>query len=46
MMLLNQVTASLLTPHELDHDRLTHLLGQLMSHRVDFGDFYFSYNFV
>ncbi len=40
-MLLNQVTASLLTPHELDHDRLTHLLGQLMSHRVDFGDFYF-----
>ncbi len=40
-MLLNQVTASLLTPHELDSERLTHLLGQLMSHRVDFGDFYF-----
>ena len=40
-MLLNQVTDSLLAPHELDETILARLLRQLMGHQVDFGDFYF-----
>ena len=40
-MLLNQVTNSLLAPHELDETILARLLRQLMGHQVDFGDFYF-----
>ena len=40
-MLLNQVTESLLLPHELDETTLARLLRQLMGHQIDFGDFYF-----
>ena len=40
-MLLNNVTESLLLPHELDEAILARLLRQLMQHRVDFGDLYF-----
>ncbi|KUE80705.1 metalloprotease TldD [Aeromonas schubertii] len=41
MSLLEQVSASLLIPHDLDPGRLEGLLGSLMSHRIDFGDLYF-----
>ena len=41
LSLLEQVSASLLTPHDLDPNRLEGLLGSLMSHRIDFGDLYF-----
>lgn len=41
MSLLEQVSTSLLTPHDLDPGRLEGLLGSLMSHRIDFGDLYF-----
>ncbi|QFI55841.1 metalloprotease TldD [Aeromonas simiae] len=41
MSLLEQVSASLLAPHDLDPARLEGLLGSLMSHRIDFGDLYF-----
>ncbi|MCV3277883.1 metalloprotease TldD [Aeromonas hydrophila] len=41
MSLLSQVSASLLAPHDLDEGRLQQLLGNLMSHQVEFGDLYF-----
>lgn len=41
MSLLSQVSASLLAPNELSEGRLQQLLASLMSHQVEFGDFYF-----
>ncbi|SIR55313.1 microcin-processing peptidase 2. Unknown type peptidase. MEROPS family U62 [Aeromonas sp. RU39B] len=41
LSLLEQVSASLLAPHDLDTGRLEGLLGSLMNHRIDFGDLYF-----
>ena len=34
---------TLLTPHELNPGKLEGILGQLMSHRIDFADLYFQY---
>ena len=40
-MLLSQVSERLLAVNGLDQDILAQQLRQLMSHQIDFGDFYF-----
>jgi TldD protein len=36
--------ATLLAPHELDHNALEQVFGQLLAHKVDYADLYFQYS--
>jgi TldD protein len=42
--LFNTATNTLLSPFELDQQRLSRVFGQILSHEVDYADLYFQYS--